>query len=36
MTPGSTEDVPGIKTTLTKVDELEIEFIFAIALFLPR
>lgn len=36
MTPGSTEDVAGIKTTLTQVDKLEIEFIFSIALFLPK
>ena len=35
MTSGSVEDVPGIKTTLTKVDELEIELIFSIALLLP-
>jgi hypothetical protein len=30
-----TGDGPGIKTTLTKVDELEIEFIFSITLLLP-
>ena len=35
VTPGSTRDVPGIITTLTKVDELEIEFIFSIAFLLP-
>jgi hypothetical protein len=35
ITPGSTEDVAGIKTTLTQVDELEIDFIFSIALLLP-
>lgn len=36
MTPGSTGGVPGIKNTLTKVDKLEIEFIFSIALLLPK
>ena len=36
MTPVSTGDIAGIKTTLTQVDELEIEFIFSIALFLPK